>query len=140
MDNYEELHLNQENQQWLKILCSSPENEKIFREEYMDVENAMMSVLSFRKRLLETSRYRKVTSSELEETLRCKDINKKLKILSEMFLEPVSLGEMNYIDSVEISADDIIQLHNNHRELRLASILASWKILLEQDLRLKKVV
>jgi len=134
MKKFAELNLNEENQSWLNLLINNEEDSKIFEEQFLNKINPMDCVLKFREHLLRRSGGNNLIANEIDKAVKLKDKPTLMKILSQLFLEPITVSEISYyIDSVGISADDLILLHNNHIKIRFSTILSSWRILMDQD-------
>lgn len=134
MKKFAELNLNEENQSWLNLLINNEEDSKMFEEQFLNKINPMDCVLKFREHLLRRSGGNNLIANEIDKAVKLKDKPTLMKILSQLFLEPITVSEISYyIDSVGISADDLILLHNNHVKIRFSTILSSWRILMDQD-------
>jgi len=134
MKKFAELNLNEENQSWLNLLINNEEDSKMFEEQFLNKINPMDCVLKFREHLLRRSGGNNLIANEIDKAVKLKDKPTLMKILSQLFLEPITVSEISYyIDSVGISADDLILLHNNHIKIRFSTILSSWRILMDQD-------
>jgi len=134
MKKFAELNLNEENQSWLNLLINNEEDSKMFEEQFLNKISPMDCVLKFREHLLRRSGGNNLIANEIDKAVKLKDKPTLMKILSQLFLEPITVSEISYyIDSVGISADDLILLHNNHIKIRFSTILSSWRILMDQD-------
>lgn len=134
MDNFQELNLNEENQNWLNLLCENEENKKMFKEQFYSKQSPMLGILAFRSHLLEKRKEQNLTEIEIDKATKSKNKPKLLELISNLFLEPVSVKDINnYIDSSDISVDELIQLHSNHNKIRFSTILNSWKPMLDID-------
>lgn len=139
MKKFEELNLVKENQLWLNLLCSTTEEEEKFKNEFYDKTNPMDGLLRFRKSLFHQGKRQSLTSEELVKIEQTKDKNKLIEVLSEFFLEPISISQINiYIDSA-ITADELISLHNKHKNdkygIRFSALLNGWETIIKQDKR-----
>jgi len=143
MKKFVELNLNEENQSWLNLLISNEEDCDTFEEKFYNIMSPMDDILKFREYLLKRRLGQNLTANEIDKAFKLRDKPLLMKILSQLFLEPITISEINYyIDSVGISADDLILLHNNHVKIRFSTLLSSWRILMDQDKRklLKKAI
>jgi len=137
MKKFAELNLNEENQSWLNLLINNEEDSDIFEENFYNMISPMDGILRFREHSLEkTGGGQNLTANEIDKAMKHKDKPRLTEILSQLFLEPITKSEIiYYIDSVGISTDDLILLHNNHVKIRFSTILSSWRILIDQDKR-----
>lgn len=143
MKNFAELNLNEVNQRWLDLLLNYEEDRETFKEQFYNIMSPMDGVLKFREHLLRRNLGQNLMASEIDKAFKLKDKPRLIEILSQLFLEPITISEITYyIDSVGISADDLILLHNNHINVRFSTLLSSWRILMDQDKRklLKKAI
>ena len=143
MKKFVELNLNEENQSWLNLLISNEEDCNTFEEKFYNIMSPMDDILKFREYLLKRRLGQNLTANEIDKAFKLRDKPLLIKILSQLFLEPITVSEISYyIDSVGISADDLILLHNNHVKIRFSTLLSSWRILMDQDKRklLKKAI
>ena len=141
MQNFNELGLNKENEKWLDLLVGNEEDEKTFKDAskgFHNEQSPMFGILTFRNYLLskQEGRGQNVTTQCLSKEVRCKEDRTRLtEKLSEMFLDLITDTEVDrYIDSA-ITADELIQLHNNRIALRLVCIIDGYETLLLQDKR-----
>jgi hypothetical protein len=143
MKKFAELNLNEENQSWLNLLINNEEDCDTFKRKFYNIMIPMDDILKFREYLLKRRLGQNLTANEIDKAFKLRDKPLLMKILSQLFLEPITISEINYyIDSVGISADDLILLHNNHVKIRFSTLLSSWRILMDQDKRklLKKAI
>jgi len=130
--------LNVENDKWFGLLVANEDDKETFynnKNGFNSQSDGMLKVLEYRRYLLDKGRGQNLTEQELSKVTLSKDKSKLIQVLSELFLEPLSTREVQYYIDSAISADELIQLHKNHLNLRFSSILTGYKILLVQDSR-----
>jgi hypothetical protein len=63
-------------------------------------------------------------------------------MLSDLFLEPISVTEIDYyLDKSDISVSDLILIHKHEKQERFVSVLMAWEISLKhinRDLKIKE--
>lgn len=134
MEN-QRLTLKEENKKWLEFLCNTEENNKKYLKKYINTKSLVGSLMNFRRDLFEIGRGQALTKDELNLVIKEKDKIKLKTMLSELFLEYISSEEINYIDSAinnGLSADEIISLHRENKEMRIGTFIVSYKNLLKR--------
>lgn len=107
--------INERHQQWMEFLCNYGN-----RLECQQIESkskgAVFAIMEYR-RLLKNRGFGNIPFIALNTAYTQKDYSRLHSLLQELFLEPISKEQFNYIlDRVNGSEDGIIKLYNKHIE------------------------